>query len=541
MFKALDMIFKKTAGWFVVLVFPLLPVGVVHAQAILSSTSYRHYIDSFNADDTELYRQYIPNEKSWQFLSANIPLFDCPDKQLEQTYYFRWWTYRKHIKQTPAGFVITEFLPNVPWAGKYNTINCASLLHIYEGSWLHDRKFIDDYERFWLKGGGAVRSYSFPVADAMLRQAQVTNSPALAKSLLPELVANYEAWEKENLDKGGLFWQVDDRDGMEMSIGGMEAPDHAGYRATINSYMYGDARAIATIARLAGNSATARLFNNKASMIRQQLQKLLWDKEARFFKVLPKTTGARLCDTRELHGYTPWFFNLPDSGYSSAWQFLMDQRYFFAPYGPTTAEQASPRFSLAYEGHECQWNGPSWPLSTSITLTAMANLLNNYQQGFVSRDDYFKLFRVYANSQQRTREDGKRVPWIDENLHPFTGDWISRTRLKTWDNGSWSPEKGGVERGKDYNHSSFADLLISGLIGLRPALGNRLVVNPLLPAETWAYFCLDDLAYHGKRISILYDRTGERYHRGKGFFIFVDGRKAGWSADLKKMVVMLSP
>src|SRR3990172_5360615 len=25
-------------------------------------------------------------------------------------YYFRWWTFRKHIKQTPAGLVLTEFI-----------------------------------------------------------------------------------------------------------------------------------------------------------------------------------------------------------------------------------------------------------------------------------------------------------------------------------------------------------------------------------------------------------------------------------------------
>ena len=60
------------------------------------------------------------------FLSTNIPLFECPDKDFEQIYYFRWWTYRKHIKQTPDGFVITEFLPHVGWAGKHNTINCAA-------------------------------------------------------------------------------------------------------------------------------------------------------------------------------------------------------------------------------------------------------------------------------------------------------------------------------------------------------------------------------------------------------------------------------
>jgi hypothetical protein len=53
---------------------------------------------------------------SW--LENNIPLFECPDKELEEVYYFRWWIFRKHIKETNEGFIITEFHSDVPWAGK---------------------------------------------------------------------------------------------------------------------------------------------------------------------------------------------------------------------------------------------------------------------------------------------------------------------------------------------------------------------------------------------------------------------------------------
>ena len=56
-------------------------------------------------------------------MEENVPRFECPDKELEEIYYFRWWTFRKHIKETPDGFVITEFLPKVSWSGKYNKIS----------------------------------------------------------------------------------------------------------------------------------------------------------------------------------------------------------------------------------------------------------------------------------------------------------------------------------------------------------------------------------------------------------------------------------
>lgn len=507
---------------------------------VLRPDNYRHYIDSFNANDEELFVQYISNNKSWPFLSKNIPLLDCPDKLIEQTYYFRWWTYRKHIKQTPHGFIITEFLPDVPWAGKYNAISCPAALHISEGRWLRDQQYINDYEKFWLtEGKPGIRTYSFWIADAVFKQYEVTHNDSLAKALLPALIENYEAWEKNNLDPNGLFWQVDGKDGMEVSICGANTPHHAGYRATINSYMYGDATAIAKIAELAGEREIVDRFKKKAATIKQNVEGQLWDESAAFFKVRLRDSLQQLCSARELHGYTPWYFNMPGEKYAIAWKYLMDPKYFYAPYGPTTAEQNHPGFSISYAGHECQWNGPSWPLATSITLTGLANLLNNYRQDYITRKDYYQLVSIYTNSQQRKREDGKTVPWIDENLNPFTGDWISRTRLKTWSNGTWSKEKGGKERGKDYNHSTYCDLIITGLIGLRPQEGNSLVVNPLLPDDAWDYFCLDNVPYHGKNITVLYDKTGNRYRKGKGFIIFINGEKAAASPVLKELEVKL--
>lgn len=493
---------------------------------VLKKETYKHYIDSFNVNDNEIYKGFIPNDKSWEFLSTNIPLFDCPDKMMEQTYYFRWWTYRKHIKNTPDGFVITEFLPDVPWAGRYNTISCTAAFHFYEGRWLHDQKYLNDYARFWFSGGGSARSYSFWVADALFNQFLVTHNITLVKDLMPDMIKNYEAWENEKLDSSGLFWQIDDRDGMEMSVCG------SGYRATINSYMYGDAIAISKMASLLGKKELGRKFNEKAKVIKQMLQNKLWDGNAAFFKVLPRNPGAQLCTARELHGYTPWYFNIPDNEYSRAWKYIMDPEYFYAPFGLTTVEQCHPGFKISYEGHECQWNGPSWPYATSVTLTALANLLNNYSQNHVSRADYFNLLTVYSICHQLKREDGNIVPWIDENLDPFTGDWISRTRLKTWKNGTWSQEKGGVERGKDYNHSTFCDLIISGLIGLRPQPDNSLVLNPLLPDNTWEYFCLDNILYHGKIITVMYDKTGKKYNKRKGLIVWVDGKVAAASPHL---------
>jgi len=495
---------------------------------VLQSDFFRHYVDQFNADDEELYAQHIPNEQAWAFLSEAIPLFECPDRDIERTYYFRWWTYCKHIKRTPDGFVITEFLPPVGWAGKHNTISCAAAHHVYEGRWLHDPVYLDDYALFWFRKGGAVRSYSFWAADAFWARYLVNGSEGLLLDLLPDLIANYEQWAKGRLEPDGLFWQVDDRDGMEVSIGGN------GKRATINSYMYGDAVAIAKIASLAGRQETASRFRERAGRIKTLVQTKLWDPEAQFFKTLPRDK-ENLVDVRELHGYTPWYFNLPEPEYEPAWKQLMDPQGFHAAYGPTTAEQRHPGFRLSYEGHECQWNGPSWPYATSITLTAMANLLNNYDQEVVGRADYFDLLKIYTRSHRLTRDDGRVVSWIDENLNPRTGDWIARTRLKTWKNGTWDAGKGGKERGKDYNHSTYCDLVITGLAGLRPRPDNLIEVHPQVPSDAWDWFCLDNVLYHGRVLTILWDRTGQKYGRGKGLRVLADGAEIARADSLQRV------
>ncbi len=423
------------------------------------------------------------------------------------------------------GYVITEFLPAFGWAGKYNTIDCPAGHHLHEGRWLNDPKYLDDYSMFWFRGGGEPRRYSFWAAESLWARYLVTGEAGLVKELLPDLVANYEGWERTHRDTNGLYWQIDDRDGMEVSIGG------SGYRATINSYMYGDAKAIANIARLAGKQDTAELYTAKAAQLKRLVQEKLWDPQEQFFKVLPRRANAVLADVRELHGYTPWYFNLPDAQYAVAWSQLMDPKGFYAPFGPTSAEQRHAGFRISYEGHECQWNGPSWPFATSVTLVGLANLLNGGEQSAISRKDYVDLLQIYAKSQHRRLEDGRVVPWIDENLNPTNGDWISRTLLKQ--RGSQIPE-----RGKDYNHSTFCDLIISGLVGLRPRADDTIEVNPLAPAA-WDYFCLDQVRYHGRWIAVVWDNSGDRYRKGSGLRVLADGKEIAVTNALVRVTALL--
>tara|TARA_B100001142_G_scaffold322658_1_gene371349 strand:- start:596 stop:2248 length:1653 start_codon:yes stop_codon:yes gene_type:complete len=546
----------KIQKYFALLLFTIFSSCYQDQQNTITSTNeivgldkLKKYISNFNEKDYEIYKQFYKNSEAYDFLSNNIPLIDLPNKDIEETYYFRWWTYRKHIKNTDDGFVITEFLPQVFWSMKHNTINCPAAHHIYEGRWLKDPKYISEYINFWLKNSeDGIRQYSFWIADATLAFNNIHRNDSILSSQLSPLISNYNEWEKIRKDKDkSLFWQFDVNDGMELTVSGrilnenIEKFGVEATRPTINSYMYGDASAISKIAFLNNNFEIGKNFQNKANKIKEELQDRLWNDELNFFTVLPKNhnKATKPLNVRELIGYVPWYFNLPDDKpeYALAWEKLKDTTGFYAPYGLTVTEQSHPFFKISYQGHECQWNGPSWPFATTQTLKALANYVNNYSENkSISKDDYYPLLLQYAKSHKILNENGEVQNWIDENLNPYTGDWISRTRLKNWEGKGWSDGKGGVERGKDYNHSGFCDLVLSDLLGIKLSIDGTIEINPLIPKE-WEWFSVDNIFHQGRKVSLVWDKTGEKYNLGKGLMLFLENKIVVKTNKIEKLVL----
>jgi hypothetical protein len=272
--------------------------------------------------------------------------------------------------------------------------------------------------------------------------------------------------------------------------------------------MYGTLWTISQVAKMAGRDDIATVYSEKAAKLKSLVQGQLWDDQAKFFKARFEAGG--LCDAREAIGFVPWYFNLPDAGHEQAWLQIKDPAGFNAPMGLTTAERRHPAFRANGVG-TCEWDGAVWPFATTLTLGALANVLQNYQQEYVGKKDYFDALVMYARSHNR---DGK--PYIGEYLDEITGQWLT-------------PDS---DRSRFYNHSAFCDLVVAGLCGLAPRTGNVVEVHPLLPTDTWDWFCLDNVLYHGRIITILWDRTGNKYGKGRGLHIYADGRQIARSDTL---------
>ena len=478
----------------------------------------KQYVDIFNRDDEECYRNDIDNAHVYEWMKNEVPIFECPDKQIERAYYFRFWTYRKHIKSTEDGVVITEFLPKVGWSGKHNTIVAAFGHHLYEGRWLRNaEKYLKSYIDFFLTVSDRRHGYSTWLIYAIYQYALIRGDFDFGADFLEKLDAYYMEWEENRGMPDGSYFSFDDHDAMEYMVSGTDEnlKMRPGVRPTLNSYMCANAYAIVEFAKHYGNKELEEKYQEKYEHLKRFINENLY--EDGFFRAYHFTREEEALEAvkwkgispREQIGYIPFMFDIPDSGREACFDLLLDENGFYTPYGLTTLEKTNPRF-LFKADHECLWNGYIWPFATSQTLTALSRVA--HRSAKQSHQEMFcTLLSQYARMHYRKTEDGRLVSWIDEVMDPIHGDWSSRTLLRDW---GWREDKGGYERGKDYNHSTFCDLVISGLVGVSVADG-KICVEPLAPKD-WPYFCLTGVKLLGKEYDIFYDATGEKYGKGIG-------------------------
>ena len=517
-------------------VFPLhgsdAPVGSVSsgcatAPAVLSNIPIKAFADRFAADEKAFYaldseprkapEPDISNQDAAQWMERNIPLFDCPDEDFREIYYFRWWSLRKHIKRTPVGWGMTEFLVPRSYADRYNLIACAIGHHVMETRWLRDTTYMHQILRTWYYGNNGqamakMNKFSSWNPHAIYEAFKVQGDTTFLLSLRPRMEEEYARWKSTNRLANGLYWQGDVQDGMEESISGGRKKQYA--RPTINSYMTANAKALEKISLLENRQQEAQSYAKDAQEMLQLIEGKLWNPDHQFFETLRGDTSAQV---REAIGYMPWYCNLltNNSKYDIAWQQLKEEKGFSAPYGLTTAERRHPQFRSHGTG-TCEWDGAIWPFATSQTLTGLANFLNSSANDNTDlREVFFRQLNLYAQSQHMR---GK--PYIGEYLDETTGYWLMGDR----------------ERSRYYNHSTFADIVITGLVGLRPQADGSIVVNPLVPADNWDYFCLDGIRYHDKMLTIVWDRDGQHYRQGQGLTLMVNGKTVANRKDIGKLV-----
>ncbi len=469
------------------------------------------------------------NDAPWYV--DRIPFFESSDPQIDAVYYYRWGLFRAHQRDLGAeGYISTEFLDDVSWQrNPYASLNDATGFHIGEGRWLRDPRFTDDYIDFMYTGGND-RHFTDYMADSVWGRYLVDGDAARATRHLGAMRHIYRLWDDRFDFTKGLYWIEPLADATEYTISSIDASGGKdgftggeAFRPSINAYMAANARAIARLSRLAGQpEAVAHDHDARADAIVARMHADLWSPALGHFIDRYKVDNAYVkywspIRGRELVGYLPWTFDLADDTpvRAAAWAHLLDPARLGGKAGMRTVEPNYEYYmrQFRYEGGtfdgsrppECQWNGPIWPFQTTQVLLGLANLLDHYDQSVATRGDYWRLLRQYT----RLHYQGARLD-LEEDYHPDTGKPIV-----------------GLARSHHYFHSGYVDLILGGLVGIRPRADDRIEVNPLLPADDATaprWFRVQDVPYHGRRIAITWDDDGSHYGR-KGLTIEVDGQQ----------------
>ncbi|KUI64544.1 Beta-L-arabinobiosidase [Cytospora mali] len=512
---------------------------------LLSLLAFFPLVLSQHLNAAEICTTYFQNDSAWYI--PRIPIFQSSDTQLTDVYYYRWGIFRTHQRDLgPLGYISTEFIDDVGWELlPFASLNDATGFHLGEGRWSRDRRFAHDYVDFMYtyhdetSTYGNDRHFSEAIADAAWRVYLVDGDLDAISQHLDAMKTIYEQWYDHFDYSKGLYWVEPLADATEYTISSIDASGGLdgftggqAFRPSINSYMYANARAIANLASLSGDSATEELYTTRAEAIQANFTTSLWNSTFEHFIDRYNVTNEYVkywdfIRGRELVGLVPWMFGIvptsSDVDFSVAWTHALDTDELRSAYGLRTVEPSYEYYMRQYRydsvsgRRECQWNGPIWPFQTTQALSGMANLLDQYDQDVVTNADYVDLLRLYA---QLHYDDG--APNIEEDYYPDNGTVLV-----------------GLARSPHYFHSGFIDLVLSGLVGIRPRQDDYLEVNPLVD-DTISWFRVENVPYHGHDVSVQWDADGTHFNT-KGLIVEVDGRQANSSATLTRLVTAIAP
>ena len=146
---------------------------------------------------------------------------------------------------------------------------------------------------------------------------------------------------------------------------------------------------------------------------------------------------------------------------------------------------------------------------------------------------FHELLSGYARMHVRGAAEGVAAgeAFVGESFHGDDGYWLTRRLMH-------QRRHGDRNRGDHYFHSSFADLVLSGLVGLDvTADGSALVVHPLFAPGAVSYFRATRVRIWCREIEVVWDEHGRRYGGARGLSVWVDAELRAQSATLAPLVL----
>lgn len=483
-------------------------------------------------------RDQVESYNRWNV--ANVPAFASMDDELTKQYWHRATSIlRKNLFKVNEGRLQDWGISEGRWTASWysNIISYGAGHQIREARWLRNPQYVDGIITTWCaneKQNGVFPNFIRPntIGDGQYTD-WITSTVWDAHCVHPN-TAKLKEWAnalKRNVDGWLATYDTDD-DGLLLVDShwwtGMEwqpsffyfknydkdKQDQQLERVDLTAYVYGNAANLAKILSAIGDKTGAEKYTQIASKIRSAVESVMWDPASSYFYSVAPDTGEKAM-VKEVIGVYPFYFSMfgPEHGkpYLAAWHSILDPNEFWTTWPVASASKKCPAYSqdVNFNGKRvggCMWNGPTWPHANSLVMSAMAATLREFPESPLSTDKLFELFRSFTKAQFKAQDEN--FPWTGEYYNGDTAEWRTEQR--------------------DYNHSTYIDILIADIAGLRPRADNIIELHPLIGTQV-PPFILDGIRYHDHNISILWSpkESAETQTDGlHGFRVYIDGKLA---------------
>jgi hypothetical protein len=488
-------------------------------RVVQSEDALRDQIDAYNA-----------------WLLNNVPAFRGEDALTRQYWHRATSILKKNLFRVGEGRLANWSISEGRWASTWyaNTISYGAGHQIREARWLRDAQYVRGFISAWCenaKSNGVFPNFIQPnvigpgqytdwITSAVWDAHCVHPDEELLRAWAPALKRNVDGWlAAYDKDNDGLLL-VDSHwwTGMEWQpsffyFNGYDKDQQKQHleRVDLTAYVYGNARNLARILEVTGDTEGAKRYAEVASKIRGAIAASMWDEATEFFYSIEPNTHEKAM-VKEVIGVYPFYFSMfsPEDGtaYTAAWKSILDPKQFWTTWPVASASKQCPAYSqdVTFNGKQvggCMWNGPTWPHANSIVMSAMAATLREFPDSPLKVSDLNALFRSFTTAQFHRGDTN--FPWTGEYYNGDTAEWRTAER--------------------DYNHSTWIDVLIADIIGLRPRQDGVIEVRPLLGPDA-AAFLLDGVRCNNRDVTIAWtppQGTGETPDGLRGLRVYTDG------------------
>ncbi|MCL7987254.1 hypothetical protein M8998_04785 [Sphingobacterium sp. lm-10] len=513
------------------------------------SKHLKEYADPIDGKNYWVVTEFF-GDKPWASLSGAIT---CPaghqfydvrwlrDPKYLQSYadYFMRGSASKLQQRENGNFLTYKSRPESHHFSSWMVDGVDAYLRIHPNhSWMHDiLPYMEQHQAVWdslftVQNANAKTNGLYKILD-LYDGMEFSLSAVLG---LIESKGAYDLYTAENWKQYYLGWNTTDKAAKSAQATQYAKAYRKGYpdfylvRPSVNSYAYGNLKALSTLYSLdertsekASSTQKSAYYANRSADLQQKTMAVLWNENDQFFNSYSAGDntfgiGDFEAKVRESVGYTPWYFGMIPPGkaekYAAAWEMFASEKGFSNGKGMTTAERQHPY----YNEQAYAWNGRGWPFQNSVVYKAYANYLRDYKSDIIEKDRQL----LYKHISELTALHNPAKPNIGEWYIPSDGQ-----------------EFGGEQ---DYFHSTYPDIIIEDLLGFKAVHADQFEIEPLLPAEELEYFYLGQLRYHEHDVDIVWKKDWDKNKTGDQSMlcVWVDNKLVATSENLNdKLIVKL--